>query len=193
MTTIFISSPFACDPQALEEKLTGALNSKQLADVHLAAPEPLDWLDIDGFRFSTQDDSEPSQSDPHITVYLKTREEAEITLQMLKSDRMLALRAADGEPYRSWPILRCLVYEAEVDGQLYVLSAGDWFRVTLDFKERVYNDVNELPSFEGLPEADAGTDEATYNAKAAHALDALCLDKKLVYDGAQTRWRSATS
>ena len=40
--------------QALEEKLTAALNSKQLADIHLAAPEPLDWLDIDGFRFSSQ-------------------------------------------------------------------------------------------------------------------------------------------
>lgn len=168
--------------QALEEKLIGALNSEQLADIHLAAPEPLDWLDIDGFRFSTQEDDDPSQNDPHITAYLSSREDDEIALQMLKSDRMLALHASDGEPYRTWPILRCLVYEAEVDGQLYVLSAGEWFRVTLDFKERVYNDVNQLSSFEGLPEADAGTDEATYNAKAALALDALCLDKKLVYD-----------
>jgi uncharacterized protein (TIGR04141 family) len=80
-------------------------------------------------------------------------------------------------------MLRCLVYEAEIDGQLYVLSAGEWFRITLDFKERVYQDVDQLPSFAGLPEADVATDEGTYNTKAAAALDALCLDKKLVYDG----------
>jgi uncharacterized protein (TIGR04141 family) len=36
---------------------------------------------------------------------------------------------------------------------------------------------------EGLPDADAGTTEDAYNNKAAVALDALCLDKKLVYDG----------
>ena len=169
--------------QALESMLLEALNGEQLVDIHLAAPEPLDWIDIDGFRFSTQSEGEPNQNDPHITVYLRTREEDEITLSLLKGDRMLALRASDGEPYRTWPILRCLVYEAEIDGQLYVLSAGEWFRITLDFKERVYQDVDQLPSFEGLPEADVATDEGTYNTKAATALDALCLDKKLVYDG----------
>jgi uncharacterized protein (TIGR04141 family) len=43
--------------QALESKLLEALNGEQLVDIHLAAPEPLDWIDIDGFRFSTQSDA----------------------------------------------------------------------------------------------------------------------------------------
>lgn len=167
----------------LEEKLLGALNSRQLADIHLAAPEPLDWLDVDGFRFSTQDDEDDPQNDPHITIYLDSRDGGEITLPMLKADRMYGLRASDGEPYWRWPILRCIVFEAEVDGQLYVLSAGDWFRVTLDFKEQVYTDVDGLPAFAGLPDAESGTDEGSYNEKAALVLGALCLDKKLVFDG----------
>jgi len=70
-----------------------------------------------------------------------------------------------------------------MDGHLFILSAGDWFRVDLGFRERVEKDVESLDSFDQLPEADAGTDEGEYNEKAAGVLDALCLDKKLVYDG----------
>jgi uncharacterized protein (TIGR04141 family) len=173
--------------QELEEKLLEALNSRQLADIHLAAPEPLDWLDVDGFRFSTQESEDEPQSDPRITIYLDSRAGEEISIPLLKGDRMDALRASDGEPYSTWPVLRCIVYEAEVDGQLYVLSAGEWFRVTLDFKELVYSYVNGLATFAGLPDADPGTDEGIYNAKAAATLGALCLDRKLVYDGGPDR------
>ncbi len=83
----------------------------------------------------------------------------------------------------SWPIYRCLVYQVELHDYLYVLSAGDWFRVDLDYRKKVEAEVNALPRLTGLPDADPGTDEAQYNLKAAKALGALCLDKKLIYDG----------
>ena len=44
-------------------------------------------------------------------------------------------------------------------------------------------EVEALPDFIGLPDADGGTDEDAYNRKAAQAMDALCLDKRFVYDG----------
>jgi uncharacterized protein (TIGR04141 family) len=100
----------------------------------------------------------------------------------LKHDRLEAIRASNSEPQATWPVLRCIVYQAEVDGQLYVLSGGDWFRIDLGFKERVYRDIDLLPGFNGLPAADPATSEDAYNQKAAQALDALCLDKKLVND-----------
>jgi uncharacterized protein (TIGR04141 family) len=167
----------------LERSLLDALERREISDVHLAAPEPLDWLDIDGFKFTSQSDHEPTQPDPRITTYLASRENDQLTLDRLKSDRMLAIRASDGAQQASWPLLGCVVYQAELDNELYVLSAGDWFRINLEFKERVYNDVLQLARLEGLPDADAGTDEGSYNRKAADALDALCLDKKLIYDG----------
>jgi uncharacterized protein (TIGR04141 family) len=64
---------------------------------------------------------------------------------------MEAIRVSDSQPQATWPILRCVVFQTELDGQLYVLSAGDWFRIDLDFKERVYEDVGRLPYLEGLP------------------------------------------
>jgi len=96
---------------------------------------------------------------------------------------MWAIRSSDGQPQASWTILRCIVYQVEIDGQLYVLSTGDWFRVNLEFKERVYQDVKGLALLDGLPDADPGTDEGAYNLKAAEAINAVCLDKKFVYDG----------
>lgn len=151
--------------------------------MHLAAPEPLDWQDIDGFRFTSQPDDLQNASDPRITDYLTSREGEDITLQTLKDDRMLAMRASDGNPQASWQVLRCVVYETALHNQLYVLSAGDWFRINLNFKDRVYDDVRNLTLLNGLPAADAGTDEDAYNVKAAAAINGLCLDKRFVYDG----------
>lgn len=42
-------------------------------------------------------------------------------------------------------------------------------------------------ALEGLPPADLGIDEAAYNLKAAEALDAICLDRTLVFDDGPDR------
>jgi len=167
----------------LEELLVAALMERDIDDVHLAAPEPLDWLDIEGFRFSTWSDDRDCDNDPRISGYLASREGKDLDVEVLKRDRMRAIRASDGQPQASWPILRCIVYQVELDDQLYVLSAGDWYRINLDFKERVYQDARNLPVLDGLPDADPGTGEDAYNLRAAAAINALCLDKKFVYDG----------
>jgi uncharacterized protein (TIGR04141 family) len=170
----------------LEHALVEALNNRQIDDAHMAAPEVLDPLDLGGFRFSSQEahDVEP---DPRISVYLDSRSEHDLDLKLLKTDRLLAVAASDGQPLRHWSVYRSLVYEISLDGDLYVLTGGDWFRVNLDFKQRVYDDVNALPRMQGLPPADRGTDEGAYNNKAAAALDAICLDRKLVLDGGPDR------
>lgn len=165
----------------LEHWLIEALSTKEIDDVHLAAPETLDWIDIAGFRFSNGIDE--VDNDPRISSYLKSRASTPINLDTLKVDHLEAVRASDGQPMVSWPVYRCVVYQVEIDGSLYVLSSGQWFRVDIDYKTKVYADVEALPRFEGLPDADRGTDEATYNLKAATVLGALCLDRKLVFDG----------
>jgi uncharacterized protein (TIGR04141 family) len=172
----------------LEDLLVEALRREALTDLHLAAPEPLDWSDMDGFRFSTQPSGTPNDSDPRITHYLGTKERDEIAIETLKRDKLLAMSASTTYAQASWPLFQCIVFEVELDGELFVLSGGDWFRVNLDFKDRVYEEVTNFTTMmEGLPEADSGTTEDAYNAKASAALDALCLDKKLVYDGGPDR------
>jgi uncharacterized protein (TIGR04141 family) len=167
----------------LEQRLVDALNLREIDDVHLACPEPMDWLDVAGFRYSRDPEVE-LDADPRISAYLDEHRDGDVDLDTLRTDRLYAIRASDGSSLREWPIYRCLVYETELHGDLYVLSAGEWFRVNLSFKDRVYAYADELPkTLLALPEPDAGTDEARYNRKAAAAVGGLLLDKLLVFEG----------
>lgn len=169
----------------LEQLVVDALNGRDIDYAHMAAPEVLDALDLAGFRFSSEHGADMS-ADPRISAYLASKQGEQIDLAVLKSDRLVAI-GTDGETYRQWPVYRSLVYEVTTDNELYVLTGGDWFRINLDFKQRVYNDVDALDRFAGLPPADTGTDEDAYNIKAAAELGALCLDKQLVFDDGPDR------
>lgn len=170
----------------LETALVDALNARDIDDAHIAAPEVLDPIDLRGFRFSSED-SDKVDPDPRISVYCDSRADMKIDLDLLKRDRLIAVRVSDDEIYRQWSVYRSLVYEVALEGDLYVLTGGDWFRVNLDFKERVYAEVNGLERRSGLPPADPGTDEDTYNRKAAAALNSVCLDRQLVLEGGPDR------
>ncbi len=167
----------------LDDTLVNALATREIDDVHLAAPETLDWIDVAGFRFSSLTSVAEVDNDPRISVYLDSRKSRDVDLAMLKADRLLAIRASDDQLMATWSIYRCIVFQVEHEGALYVLSGGQWFRVDLAYKDKVYNEVNALNRLTGLPDADTGTREDEYNAKAASALGALCLDKKFVFDG----------
>jgi uncharacterized protein (TIGR04141 family) len=167
----------------LDDALIAALATREITDAHLAAPETLDWLDVYGFRFSSMTNEEESEPDPRITVYLNSRDEDDFDLALLKSDRLVAIRASDRQVMATWPVYRCIVYQTEVDGCMFVLSVGQWFRVDLEYNDKLDAEIKAIQELSGLPDADLGTDEGAYNIKAANEMNALCLDKKLVYDG----------
>jgi uncharacterized protein (TIGR04141 family) len=165
----------------LDAKLVDALQSGEITDAHVAAPETLDWVELDGFRFSTVADPEQRDSDPRISTYRETRPDRELDLSTLKSDRLIATRS-DGQTLAEWPVYRCVVYQVEYEDYLYVLTGGQWFRVDLEYKNRIYARVAALERLTGLPDADAGTTERAYNEKAAGVLGALCIDGQLIQD-----------
>jgi len=173
--------------QDLEESLIEVLRLGPLTDLHLAAPEPLNWSDMAGFRYSTSR-GQPDDADPRVSRYLSTKSRKDITMDDLRRDRLLAISASTTYEQESWPIFKCIVYEVMFEKQLYVLSGGEWFKVSLDFKDRVYSEIGlytrELAI---LPGADAGTTEDAYNVKAAGDLGGLCLDKRFIYDGGPDR------
>jgi uncharacterized protein (TIGR04141 family) len=164
----------------LNQLLVDAINNRDIDGLHLAAPEALDWMDILGFRFTSSDNLDVD-SDPRISRYLESKSDP-LTLDDLKSDRLVALRASDGRVADQWSVLKSVVFELEEGEDMFVHSGGRWFRVNRDFKDRVLAEVATLPEFDGLPEADAGTNEDAYNEKAASTLAAVCLDKKFVFD-----------
>jgi uncharacterized protein (TIGR04141 family) len=86
----------------------------------------------------------------------------------------------DTRKLQGWSVYRCIVFEVEQHGELYTLSAGQWYRVSLSFKDDVYAFANGLSRIDvELPDADDGSTEEHYIAKAAEATGALSLDQKL--------------
>lgn len=167
----------------LQDALLDDLRARSITDLHLAPPEVLDHLDIEGFRFTTQDRDSDPENDPRISAYLDSIDLDALSYDKLKSDRVVPIRASDGVAQRGWSVYRCIVYETSDEERLYVLSAGDWYEVSLDFKRRVEEDVRRLAPLElDLPDARFNESESDYNARAADAIGALCLDEKLVRD-----------
>jgi uncharacterized protein (TIGR04141 family) len=168
----------------LDALMVKALQDRDIDNLHLAVPEPLDWVDVAGFRFSSQphhDDGEPDD-DPRISRYLDTRAGNQLTLGRLKRDRVEAVRADDHtSQLQGWTVYRCIVFELELDGELYTLNAGDWYRVSLPFKDQVDAYVRGIPSLsEELPLAVAGADEDAYTKRFVEAVDAIALHGNLM-------------
>lgn len=172
----------------LNEQLVESIRSDQLIDMHLAPPETLPWARLDGFTFSTRDTQE-LDTDPRITAYLETAGSvADMTLEKLKGDRVLAISGETGEPLDAWSVFNCLVFETRDGDVLYALTAGEWYRVSEAFVEDVYEFVNGLTRLDlPFPAAPAGIREEDYNESSAAALGALLLDQRLVPTAAGDR------
>jgi uncharacterized protein (TIGR04141 family) len=162
----------------LDEKLVAALENRDMTEMHLAIPEAVNWQDISGVRFSFKPKKHEPAPDPRISVYRELRD-GDITLDRLKSDRVIAINALDetAPPVDKWRVYDCVVFETEFDGHLYVLSGGDWYRIAKSHRDKIEQYVREIPELDlDLPPADPAWSENAYNEAAADAIGALCLD-----------------
>lgn len=164
----------------LEERLVEDIASREITDLHLAPPDNLDWRRLPRFTFSTRDDDE-LDADPRITGYLESvSDDDAITVARLKRDKVEAFDS-DEEFMGQWSVHDCIVYETRLDDRLFVLSAGDWYRVDISFAKSVASFVDALPMLDvSLPEAHDGEPEGDYNERAATEAEVLCMDKQLI-------------
>jgi uncharacterized protein (TIGR04141 family) len=162
--------------------LVTALRERNIDDLHLAPPEPLDWARIEGFRLSPETSDAELHADPPISAYLDALEHPEqLDLDRLKRDRVMAVGSDQGNVLENWSVYRCLVFETRMDNRLYALSAGDWFSIEESFADQVTAFAEGLPSLDvGLPDAERGTTEGDYNEAAAQEVEALLMDRQLV-------------
>lgn len=166
----------------LNEHLVEDLHERQLDNLHLAPPEVVDPLRLAGFAYSTVRDGD-LDPDPRISVYLESLRDPEgLDIDRLKADRIIAYEAEYEQRLDSWSVYRCIVYETEQENYLYVLSGGDWFRVSSDFQQETIDLVEAMtPLNLDLPKVPAGIEEKDYNQLAARRCDCLNLDRELVH------------
>jgi len=167
---------------ALDNRLLGALRAEEMTEMHLAIPEAVDWQQIAGVRFTIGRRRHDPMPDPRISIYRRLRPAEKIDLKRLRNDRVVAISALDEEEiYDKWSVYDCLVFEIEHQGELFVLSGGQWYRVEEAFREEVTAFAKSVPELElELPGPAPETKESIYNEAAATAVGGICLDERTV-------------
>lgn len=155
--------------ERLDALLIAALRAGELTDIHLAIPEPVDWQEIGGVKFSIGAKRHEPMPDPRVSVYLTLRKQTDLTIKQVKNDRVLALSSVDEKQTRGrWRVYDCVVFETEYEQHLYVLSGGEWYQVRKSYRDRVKAFIETLPALEvGLPDASSDENEGEYNERAA--------------------------
>lgn len=165
----------------LDATVVSRLRKKQTADIYLSPPELIDFNDFSGFSFSEKG---AIADELLIDSYLVSRSDlSSLDLDALKRHRVFLRLEAHPEPLAKWSIYRSLICEIKKGKNVYVLSNGQWHRVSAAFADRVSDYLNTIHnSTLALPSPTANIKEADYLAEAsASSPDLALMDQKFVW------------
>jgi len=149
----------------LDDKLISLLGeirqTRDMSKCWLAIPEVIDWERVVGFQYGARYGAS-IHHDLHLPGYFRSFSPGTpITLDRILSDKACAVDA-DSQIVNKWMVYRCIHCELEVDGTIYVLSAGRWYAITRDLADLVDQFFDKLPVYErSLPDYQ-DDDEASY-------------------------------
>lgn len=171
--------------EALDIQLWNSLSSNQTKDMWLAIPDLIDWTSVTGFAYNRTPDSDDIDPVLDLGRFFSTFRKG-ATLDTLKR-REIFLILSSGSPPRPFPAFKCLYAEVKHDANLYILNAGNWFKVEASFQTAVEKYFAELPRKQFAPPfteySHAG--EGPYNeyvcaqAQSSHAM----LDRQMIRFG----------
>lgn len=166
----------------LNTKLEEALADGNLAKMHLAQPEAESLADINSYLY-TPGGPEHLELDAAEMIAERTAAGLPMTAEALSSEYVRVSYGHQPEHgLAKWPLYDCIVFEAEDDdGNVFMLSAGEWHRASREFVEEVNAQLATVPSCTlAFPNAYEGEHEGDYNLRAAQMLGCACADKKNV-------------
>jgi uncharacterized protein (TIGR04141 family) len=171
--------------ELLDLYLIDAIREDKADTCWLAIPEPIDWTNINGFRFRGRG-VRPDHQDVLLREFIRDNnvDLTHLTVDYLRSHDVLAVNDEGSFPY-SWPVYKCIYCEVDQDNETYLLTAGRWYKVSPDFVRKVNESFERLERVDlGLPEYDDETEE-DYNRRAAAADPGrfTFMDRKLVVFG----------
>jgi uncharacterized protein (TIGR04141 family) len=153
----------------LDDALVDRLRRGNLDRLWLAVPEILDWTDVGGFRYS-RTSGDGLHLDLHARDFLATlRDPTALTTDCLRTERVRCFSASTDMPRETWTVYQCVYCEIDEGGEMYLLSAGRWYRVAKSFVSDVNAAIGRLALVdEPLPAYEAGDrTEGDYNRRIA--------------------------
>lgn len=147
----------------LDEELVRLINGSNLDRIWMAVPEVVDWSKVEGFLLGRSREC-GVVSDIHLPQFLKTLNEEEVTLDLLKSRKIFSVDG-EGTEINKWQAYRCIYAELAINGDTHLLSAGKWYRVTRDFVEEVNTFYKKIDRYTGALPIYTGKNEGEYNER----------------------------
>jgi uncharacterized protein (TIGR04141 family) len=175
---------------SLDSLLVNKINSRDVDRLYLSAPRIRDLQADDGYKFYFDDDSEDPRYDLEIDDLIEgISDKLPIEISFLKKKKIDVYAGGADAAVDSFSIYSAIVFETPINNKLYCLIDGEWYKVSEQHVEEVNRQLQSIDKSPiSLPDASANEKEGDYNARASGAINALCLDKKLiVYGGARSK------
>lgn len=157
------------DPLVIEElqnELARDISNKDQDKIHLAPPYLIDWESFEGFSYTPKGELE---TEFEISNFYESREEDLKGLNWDKLKRLkLFIKCGDdgyGYKFRLW---RCLNYQTELNGELYVFALSNWYKVNKLYSEDLKDYVRQIEESDlDFIDCEEGISETLYNKQLA--------------------------
>lgn len=172
----------------LDDQLVIALKSKS-PDLCVTIPELADWDSIWGFSFTRSKNIINPTID--INDYYANLDVVAVSVDSIKRDRLFVYDVHENETEHQ--IYKSIYFEHKIGNKVYVLFAGAWYEIAIDFMSRINSTLSQIPTSNlSFPEVytwsevvngktkDKIETEGDYNERAANTHSYHLLDKKLI-------------
>ncbi len=169
----------------LEKELIKRLWDKNLTNVYIAPPEPIDWGRTRGITISglgkRKKDEENYGQDLDLEEYVNSFQDYDSISNKIRRNKIVALDINDIS-YDICSVYNGLVAQLTYENQLYILSYGCWYEIEQTFYEKVIGKVRKIPFSDiELPACENVETEGEYNQRVVSGNENFTLaDRKLI-------------
>jgi uncharacterized protein (TIGR04141 family) len=174
----------------LDGKLINSIHSN-IELIHLAPPEIIDMQEVERYKYTNSTNDDDGFEELIFQNFLGSVPNVEvISVENLKESK-IKIRSGENPNFQNkWSVYNCLVFEAEHNNSLYVLSNGNWYQVALSYVQRTNEYINAIKNCELAFPAYHDNGEGEYNKRICEQdpSNLICFDKNLiVFDGERGR------
>ncbi|WP_107855287.1 TIGR04141 family sporadically distributed protein [Neisseria weaveri] len=175
----------------LDAKLIEKIAQNDFSKTWLSIPEVINWENISGFRYQKAKRGELHDdiSWEGYLAYTKNDSE-ELSIKKMREQYIHCINVANEQPAYTWKVYQCIYCELELNGEVYSLTNGKWYKIDGDFLENLDKNIQDIPlSKISLPEYSEKSEDK-YNEKVVNSDGSrfVLMDKRNIsYGGGSSR------
>ena len=175
------------EQKRLNDTLIERINSRRIEGIYLAPPRIADLMTDEEYRFHFDEKGadRPTRFDIEFDELMEGIDKnLPIDLSFLKKHKIEVFAGSSTAPIDTFSIYSGIVFETGQGSNLNCLIDGDWYNVSKAHVQYINNRIAKIAmSALNLPDAGKNEKEGDYNIRASQALNASCMDKKLIQYG----------